>query len=736
VRRGQPRGLAGRALEKLEEATGQVMIPKGQADLYEAVYEDYRMLNRQLDDIGWSVLDYIGGQPAELSSPHRRRVVQRARYVWMNDPQAGASVELMNDFCFGRGVPRPRCKDPKVQEVVDEAWDDPDNQEVLCSLEAQLALGTDLSLQSNVFLLMFDDGEDGKIKLSSLRHDDVTNAITDPDKRHRVLYYVVGASRKQVWNFRSGMYEPARDPQGDLVSLKPTYYEHWRNVELAEAESSRETDFEAAPDEQTGEGKVYHARINRYSEQVFGVPRFQRTLRWYSAYNEFVKTRIDMAQAAASVIMKRKIQGTAGQLARDASKLISRRGVLGQAGLGGLEGEGPQLGPYKASIIEENQSVQHEALNLSTGSADAAADAQMIRAPISAAERWTQAYYGDASNSSLATATSLELPILKAVESRQEVFEGVFRWFLDRVIEKAVDDGRISKTRDQSEIDADKVPTVGPDVDPADITQAVHQAIDIEEAAGRECVEAHRLFTSAGSEVVVLVSRHRESGQTFFRLCEAHEDKATDESDTERDLGYEFSMPSPLRRMAADLIGSIAQIAQVFDPNNSNVELSRALLTIALGEGLEVQDPADLVDLILPSGYQDPAVVAAQAAAQQQPTDGSQFPGGGDGNPYSAPMNSTMPEDQSGNYAAQEAVMSTVGRIGQTIVWRAPTKKFLEESPLEEHFDDLPEPSRRQAEGRRDEQVTKLFKRDVVDQALDALDGEHLLATERSNGGQ
>ena len=441
-------GFAGRALTKLQETTGHTFVSKDRLEELEEAFTDYRTLRRDVEDVGWSIMDYVGGQPQEMTRQSRLRIVQRARYVWANDPQAGAAVELMNDFCFGRGVPRPVCKDPKVQDAVDEAWDDPDNQEVLTSLESQLALGTDLALQSNLFLLMFDDGADGKVKLSILRHDDVTDIIPDEDKRHRLLWYVVGRPIKRKFDFKLGHWEFEPMP----VDAKPLYYAHWRNVELAREEKGRDTTFEEPDDDQLGDGKVYHARINRYTEQKFGTPRFQRTLRWFTAYNDFVKARIDVAQAKAAYVMKRKVKGTPNQLARDAAKLISRSS--------GLAGADPNVGlqapPHPGGILVENENVTHEALNLGQTGGQAQEDANVIRAPISAAERFTQAYFGDASSSNLATATSLELPILKAVETRQEVFEAIFRWFIDRVIEKAVDEGRVSK-----KLEADEKPEAG-----------------------------------------------------------------------------------------------------------------------------------------------------------------------------------------------------------------------------------------------------------------------------------
>jgi hypothetical protein len=269
----------------------------------------------------------------------------------------------------------------------------------------------------------------------------------------------------------------------------------------------------------------------------------------------------------------------------------------------------------------------------------------------------------------------------------------------------------------------------------------------------------------------LLITRDAD-GKTYFRTVEAHEDAQVDEEATTRDLGYEFGMPSPLRRMMSDLIGAITQIAQTFDPNNTNNELSRALLTIALGEGLEVQDPADLVEKILPKGYEDPLVKAQLEQAKQQSqlamagaTPGFQaFPMGPDGNPYSAPMNTVQPEDQPIRQSLEEGTRGdglVRGRHGKALPMPKPVKvppelkaKIKEEEKaaadkgvkaaggeaegsgdVSEHFDDLPEPARRAAEGRRDE-LESIFREDVIAAALDLLDEEAGLLSDPDSDGK
>jgi hypothetical protein len=636
-------GIRERLSEAVETRTGYTAVPRDRLTYLEESDAERRAIQRELDLLAYTALDYTGGAPQELKSAERRKLAQRARVVWMRDPQAGAAIDLMNEFCFGRGIPKPKANDEAVQEVLDEAWDDPDNQAALTSLDAQLANGVDLSLQANLFFLVFDDGEDGKVKLGILNHDDVERVVRDPDNRLRVLYYVAREEIPPEEDYKNGQVIPL-----NTQLPKTVYYEHWRNVELAVEEAERgERDLpKLAPKEVMGDGKVFHVAINKTMEMSFGHPPMDRLLRWYTAYNKFMDARVDIMEGSAAFIMKRKVEGTPAQLKKMATQALSRSGAFGS-------GRDPDVdtGPRAASILEENKEVTHEPFKLSTGGAEAAEDARMLGAQVSAATRFPRSYYGDPGATNLATATSLELPVLKAVEARQEIFERIVRFFVDRVIERAVDAGRISDKLSPEEI----VKAKGGD------------SKDMGE------------FAPAGPPPLALAG--------------AHEDAVKDEADTERDLGYQFSMPSPLRRMLADLVTAIMNIAKTFDPNGTNIELSRILLTIALGEGLEMEDPAKAVEEIFPPGYQDPMM--AQAMQPQPPSpygefqpgqpgqpqpgqpgqpgqppghpgaDGRQHPG--ESNPYGAPMRAQPPELRMVEMVDAEAVGLPRNRFGESL---------------------------------------------------------------------
>lgn len=694
-------------LNSLDETTGMVghrIVDAYQYELLEAGFRQLGYLQRDMEHMGWSILNYDWGEPQEVKFEARREMAQKSRYVWLRDPQAGRAVNLMNEFVFGRGVPRPRAKDPKVQEVIDAAWDDPNNQRILTSNTAMNKKGTDLSLQSNVFFLIFE-GDDGKVKLGLLNHDEVENVVRDPENRLRILYYVA-RHKKQRWDFEKDA--PAIDMKGQMEQAKTVYYEAWGALE--EAENEREQAAKAGiemepipepPEQKLGYGFVYHIAINLSSEMAFGVPEMERTIRWFTAYNDFMKARVDIMQAVAAFSMKRKVKGSENQLYKQAARVVSRQSPLATAHQEAAAATGLVAGPRPGSVLNENEGVTHEPFKLDSGAGNAAVDARMLGAQVSAGHGWPRPYFGDSEAGSLATATSLELPVLKTVEARQEVFEAMLRFFIDRVIENAVDAGLLDR-----ELDEDELAALRAKKDAAQATAAVPAPPAAPEDA-------------AGGVPT----------QPPMQIAAAHEDVNEDEEETLRDLSYDFSLPSPLRRMMNELVSSVAETARTFDPNNENVELSRYLLTILLGEAFEIADPAAAVEEIFPEGFMTSTMAAARASAVPNmfgpEAEGMQVPTGPDGNAYSAPMNArpaekAYPQLQQaamGPHELQEAMREgrvAVGRAGQLLVF--PRRYPQAVGSLR----DLPETEEIEVEHRAQDAVDR-FDDEVGTPALEAL---------------
>jgi hypothetical protein len=593
-------GLIGRLQEAVESRTGKTVVDQDRLQLLEASDVERRAMQKELDMLGYYVLDQIGGQPQEVKPQERRRMAAQARMVWIQDPVAGANVDLSCQFIFGRGVPKPKAVDDKVQEVIDEAWSDPDNKAALTTFPAQVALVVDLVLQSNLFILFFE-GDDGKVKLGILNHDLVEDAVRDSNNRLRVLYYV---ARKREYEWDYGMDRVSLRSLANMEQQGKPRVLYYQALAATDPETGELlTDDPTCPDEKRGEGLVYHIAINRGTEQVFGIPAMRRTIKWLAALNDFMAARVDMTQAAAAFIMRRTVKGSPSQVAKIAAKALSRTSSLAATSIDDPNTGLIQPGPRPAAILNESEGVQTEPFSVNTQAGQAQQDAQMIRSQISSST-WPQHYLGDQSNANLATATALELPVVKKVEAFQELFEGLFRTFTDRVIQKAVDAGAL----------------------PTELTPEERARLRSKKPAanvpGGEGIETPGGIPQQEPPLVITDPLTEPKGY----LGETYHGQTEDEEKTERDLSYEFAMPSPLKRSMADLITAIANLARTFDPNNTNLELGRTLLTIALGQGLEVADPSAAVQRILPEGYVDPMLQQAEAGG-----------GGGGGGPGGPP---------------------------------------------------------------------------------------------------
>lgn len=577
------------ALAESAVPEGTELIEADERFELEEAQRDRRILRRELEDLAYTTLDYFGGNEQDLRAIARRKLVQQARIAWQADPQIGAVVDLYNDFTLGRGVPKPKARDPKVQEALDEAWDDEDNKLVLTTYEAQLTLNTDITLQSNIFILAFFEGDDGKVKLSMLDHDSVESIISDKDNRRKHLWYL-SRLRNNEWDYHTHTSKPSVPIREDQ-RLK--YFQHWENEPASEQKPEANW---------IGKGRVYHVAINRTGEMKFGHPTLHRVLRWSSAFNSLMEARVDLAKAAAALVMKRKIKGTKSQVEKQATQALSRTSQLARSV--DIDGEEILRGPRgSGGVLTENEGVEHETFSLDSQAQNANTDGQMIRSQISAGGRFPQHYLGDIGSANLATATSMELPVLKAIESRQEIVEGIFRWFCDLVIDRAIKKGKLDpmlsdkeyaeQKEDQEQEGTDKAPPIPSGVGGSGETSTGTETstTDTQEAA----IDLDTSATEPG-----------EGNETT--------DPEEKNEDRKRDLSYDFSLPSPLRRMLTDLVSAASDIARTFDPNGTNLELSRTLLAVVLGEGLEMADPGEVVEKVFPPGYEDPALQALKGA--------------------------------------------------------------------------------------------------------------------------
>lgn len=547
-------GLRERAQALLGDRLGVAVLPAERAAKLEEDASTLRTFREEASDLAYWTLDYFSGRPQEWRPERRKRLTQRARIAFQQDPLAGAEAEHYANFALGRGAGMPEAQDEAVQKVIEDAWTDPVNLDHLTGFDAQRAISNELKAGANVFLLAFSQG--GRVRIANLASDRVLNVVTDPEDEDRILWYVCARQLAPEWDF-------LRD--GPKVQVLPAdrrivYHAHWRNLEEAQRERAADPTLEPVPlppAEKIGPGVVYHVRINRLLGQHFGVSPWARTLRFYTAMNRLTESRVAMAQAAASFIAKRVIKGTPSDITKAASAILQQTGEIGSTYVDPRTGQAPTVRP--GSIWNENESSTLQNLSLNSGGASATADAQIVRGAAVAPSAFGQHMFGDASNANLATATALELPALMAINAWQEVFEQTFRWFTDFCLQEAARAGRLGGT------------TSGAELEPG----------------------------------------QRPLGE--LRVSES-EDRAQIEKLTGRDLSYKFQMPYPGRRNLPDVTTAVVQVGTLFGVDNE--PLARILLNAFFQHGLELEDPGGAVQEVIDyAEKQAKEAAAAQDAA-------------------------------------------------------------------------------------------------------------------------
>lgn len=617
-------GLLGRTVDLMESRLG---VTVERAERVQALEESATALQNfaeEASDLGYMALDMLGGRPHEMRPEKRARLAARSRTALREDPLAKAEATLLANFSFGRGVAKPQCVSDKVQEIVDEAWDDPVNQEKLTGFAAQRHRSNELLTGANLYPTAFT--RKGRVRLAFLDPDLIIDVITDEEDDELPLWYV-GRRRRTKWNFKEHRYD-ITDELKDGGLPKVVYYKHWRHVEDAEREAEADGRTFDTPDAaDLRPGLVNHVRINRIGRTQFGTPPWAATLRFFSAMNQLTEAHVAMAQARSTWIAKRVVRGGPSSVAAAANNVISQTGQLSASRFFATrrdpdatttQGQDPPNSerfpaapPMPGSLWVENEQDRLENLNISSGAGEAATTAQIVRAPIAAAAGFGQHYLGDASNANLATATSLELPALMHVEAWQQMFQGdVFGWFIDLVIQEAVRAGRLGGR-------AERLPLAECE------TEAERKPLD-------------RLV-----------------------LTEAL-DKAEMERRTGEDLSYTFEMPYPGRRNLPDVTSAVQVIAAGYDPAGVNVPLRRKLLYFFARDGLGADDPARWVDDVIPEDAL--ALPGASALPAQQSggalppvlTPGEPGPGGVPVGP--GPSGGAVPSDALSRYGERTGV--------------------------------------------------------------------------------
>ncbi len=329
-----------------------------------------------LENTGYTLL---GGSSGDIiTSSQRTEYVNTSRLYFLKDPLAKQAIRLWTNYSFGTGMTW-QTEEGKTKDALDAFWESPANASTL-SASGQCKSSDKLLVDGEIFFALFI-GANGETQIRRIDPLEITEIITDPDDIEYPMYY------KREWMNRQNVQ-------------KTDYYRSWMNEKGEPGKDSL-----GATINKTADAIVYHLAYNTITQR--GNPLLLPAMDWMKQYRRFLASRVAVMLALARFAWKVKVQGGATAVA--AAKAV-------------YDGKTPEAG----AIQVENMGADMQPIKTDTGASAAKDDGRMIKLQICAAVGIPEQYFGDISTGNLATARTVELPLMKQFESYQKVWADTY----------------------------------------------------------------------------------------------------------------------------------------------------------------------------------------------------------------------------------------------------------------------------------------------------------------------
>jgi hypothetical protein len=380
-----------------------------------------------LDDKGWlSSRQLTSG--ADVDAQSRLIFLNKSRMYWLRDPLAKQAVRLWTDYSLGTGITYNAT--PERLAKIDAFFNDRRNRRLLSS-EGQRKSSKKLLVDGEVFFAIFTE-TDGSRPIRWIDPAQITHVISDPEDSEHILGY-----RRVV---------PDKDRGGVGKTL---FYADWTctDEDRSLAEQQKVENETVTLEEDV---VVYHLPFDSLHQRGNGL--LTSSLDWTREHRRFMEARVAITQSLSKYAHKLTVKGGQGVVDKVKAKLQS---TFANSAPNTPE-RNPQTAPGGTWV--QNDGLDLQAVPKMTGAGDAATDGNQLKLMVAAGVGIMLHYFGDPSTGNLATATAMELPMLKMFESYQELWKDAYMDIIRIVLDEDSEDG--------TEEEADVVPTPDPAQEP------------------------------------------------------------------------------------------------------------------------------------------------------------------------------------------------------------------------------------------------------------------------------
>lgn len=440
-----------------------------------ALREEMSLYKRTLEDIGWINLSMDQYSREELIAGGFHFMLKRCRIMYVNNPLCKHWVHLTTSFVFGRGltVPTSAAKDEDINDILENFWDDPDNKKTISSVGPQRMISNKMQYEGNLFFMLFDDDE-GNVRVRLLNTVEVVDIITDNEDRNKYLFYKVSLTNRSY------------DYGADAYDNQKTQFWYIPDIDNEDPKS-----YGVPQGKLKDDCRIFHVRINCDINDKFGIPDLYAGLDWVKAHKDMAGDVATLVKALSQFAWKKKVKGGAAQVNNILGQMKARTNLSNISTMAG-----------KTQI--ENEGIDLESIDIKTGGVDIGEKGlKAMQMMVCSASGIFYHYYGDPSTGNLATATSMELPMVKKFQDYQMlwtyIYNVIFMYLFRKKIEVGLLEGSVEfdaktgymyiNTPKDLTVDLDFPPIIEQDI------LKLGQALEIAKAQGLVSDElASRLF--------------------------------------------------------------------------------------------------------------------------------------------------------------------------------------------------------------------------------------------------
>ena len=360
-----------------------------------------------IDDIGWERPWGSRLTQTEADPLTRMSNIGRARLYWRRDPLCHQAVRVWTDYAIGQGFSW-KAKESKIQQTLDAFAKDRRNKHIMNAVGQQRS-SKKLLVDGELFFAVFNSDGGDKI----IRYIDplqMTEFICDPDDEETVLAY----ERKTV--------------KGEYF-----FYADWAaedDGKAAEEQKAKDSGKNVVLEDDV---KIYHLAFDTIGKR--GNSLLAPVLDWSREHRRFAEARVAIMQALSKYAWKTTVKGGQNVINAIKTRLQSTYAATGTSM--GVE-RNPTTAPGGNWL--QNAGIDVTPMPRNTGGSDAKEDADGLKLMVSAGTGVMLHYFGDPTKGNLATASAMELPMLKEFGGYQELWREAYRDIFAVVLDEDPDE--------------------------------------------------------------------------------------------------------------------------------------------------------------------------------------------------------------------------------------------------------------------------------------------------------